>query len=68
MTYWGILTVAIGLLMLYWATTKSEFVVYRILCARSKSLWGENVHRFHQVGGIGIVVMGLLMTFKFFGN
>lgn len=36
---WGILMVAIGLLMLIWGSAKSEFVIYRILVERSKKLW-----------------------------
>ncbi|MEE2643167.1 MAG: hypothetical protein VX768_21240 [Planctomycetota bacterium] len=68
MTYWGILTVAIGLLMSFWGTTKSEFVVYRILRARPKLFWGENVHRFFQVSGMAVVVMGVLMAFGVFDD
>lgn len=37
---WGILMVAIGLLMLICGSAKSEFVIYRILVERSKMLWG----------------------------
>ena len=66
-TFFGILMIAIGLLMWFWGTTKSEFVLYRILTARSKA-WGANVHRFYQFSGLAIVVVGALMTLKVIGN
>lgn len=42
--------------------TKSEFIIYRLLVARSKAMWGENVHKFHQVAGIMVVVFGILLA------
>ena len=51
---------AAGLFMLVCATLKSEFLIYRLLVYRSKMLWGENVHRFHQVAGAIIIVLGVL--------
>ena len=68
MTYWGIVTVGIGLLMSFWGTTKSEFVVYRILRARAQLFWGETVHRFFQISGIAVSAMGLFMIFKHLGS
>jgi hypothetical protein len=57
---WGLLTAAIGLFMLVCGTTQSEFVVYRLLAARSKILWGDAVHRFFQVSGLIVMVLGIL--------
>ncbi|MCA9320230.1 MAG: hypothetical protein KDB53_05825 [Planctomycetes bacterium] len=60
---WGIVMMAIGASLVYWGTAESEFVVYRLLVARSKLLWSERVHRFHQIVGGVLVVLGLLWAF-----
>ena len=60
--------VAIGLVMLIWGTTKSEFVIYRILAGRSKSLWGKNVHRFYQFSGLAVIAVGVLLALKIIGS
>ena len=41
----------IGVYMLVSGTTKSEFMIYRLLVARSRILWGEGdaVNRFYQL-------------------
>jgi len=57
---WGIVMMAIGVLFVYWGSTESGFVAYRLLAARSRVLWGERVHRFYQVVGAVLVVVGLL--------
>jgi len=57
---WGILMIAVGLFMLICGLTKSDFIVYRLMTARSKLLWGENVHRFYQVVGAIVIVIGIL--------
>ena len=57
---WGIVMGAIGVSFVYWGSTQSEFVVYRLLATRSKILWGERVHRFYQIVGAVLVVLGLL--------
>lgn len=59
---WGCITAAIGLIMFIWGLRKSEFIIYRILVARSKILWGENVHKFYQVVGIMIIFFGILLV------
>lgn len=58
---WGCLIAAVGLFMFVSGTTKSEFIVYRLLVARSKILWGERVHSFHQVVGVLVAVFGVLL-------
>ena len=47
-TLWGTLMIAAGLFMLVCGTLKSEFIIYRLMVARSRLLWGEGdaVHRF----------------------
>ena len=60
---WGSLTMAAGLFMLVFASLKSEFIIYRLLVARSKMLWGKNVHRFHQITGTMVIVFGALVAF-----
>lgn len=59
---WGLLMTAAGLFMLVCGTTKSQFVVYRLLVARSRILWGDGVavHRFYQVSGLIVMVLGVL--------
>ena len=57
---WGVLMAIIGLFMLVCGTVKSDFVVYRLLVARSRLLWGDAVHRFFQVSGVIVAVLGIL--------
>jgi len=59
---WGCLIAAVGLFMVICASRKSEFIVYRLMVARSKILWGEKVHRFHQISGAIVIVFGALVA------
>ena len=59
---WGILIIAAGLFMLVCGRVKSEFIIYRLLVARSRILWGENVHLFYQVAGAAVIVVGVLVA------
>ena len=54
------LTAIIGLSMLVCGTMKSDIFVYRLLVARSRILWGDAVHRFFQVSGVIVAVLGIL--------
>ena len=54
--------IAAGLFMLVCAILKSQFVIYRLIVARSKILWGDNVHRFHQISGALVIVFGILVA------
>ncbi|MBI9096721.1 MAG: hypothetical protein JEY71_17825 [Sphaerochaeta sp.] len=58
---WGILMVLIGLFLFISALKRSEFIVYRLLHARSRLLWGEHAHTFLLV--VGLVLMGLSSLF-----
>ncbi len=57
---WGAIMAGVGLFMLVSGITRSNFIVYRLLVARSKMFWGENVHRFYQAVGAVLTVLGLL--------
>lgn len=61
-TLWGTLMIAAGLFMLVCGTLKSEFIIYRLMVARSRLLWGEGdaVHRFYQASGLIVILLGVL--------
>ena len=59
---WGGLFIVIGLFMLISSLLKSDFIIYRLLVARSKMLWGENVHRFYHIVGTVLIVIGILVV------
>ena len=59
---WGSMIVTAGLFMLVCGSLKSQFIIYRLLVARSRMLWGENVHRFHQVTGVIVIVFGAFVA------
>jgi len=54
--------IAIGLFMFVSSILKSDFVIYRFMVARSRLLWGNNVHKFYQFVGAIIIVFGFLVT------
>jgi len=60
---WGSLMMAVGLFMLVCGSLKSNFIIYRLMAARSRVLWGENVHRFYQITGAIVIVFGSLVAF-----
>ena len=59
---WGILIVIAGLFLLICGSLKSNFIIYRLLVYRSKILWGEHVHRFHQIAGVIVIIVGVLVA------
>ena len=61
---WGILIIIVGLFMLTCGSLKSEFIIYRLMVARSKLLWGENTHRFYQIAGLMVIVFGVLVALE----
>jgi hypothetical protein len=65
---WGIAIATIGLLMFLGGLTKSEFVVYRVLAARTRLVWGDNVHVFYIAAGLIVAVFGVLVTMGFIGK
>jgi len=59
---WGILIILAGLFLLICRRLTSNFIIYRLLVYRSKILWGDNVHLFHQVAGAMVIVFGTLVA------
>jgi len=59
---WGTLIVLAGLFLLVCGRLKSDFFIYRLIVARSKILWGDNTHRFHQIVGAIVIVFGVLVA------
>jgi hypothetical protein len=61
---------AIGILMLVCGTLKTEFILYRLLVARSRMALGEGdaVHRFYQLVGIILIVLGILWALGIIWN
>jgi hypothetical protein len=46
---------------------KSEFIIYKLVVARAKILWGKNAHNFLMISGILPIIMGILMTIGIIG-
>jgi hypothetical protein len=59
---------AAGLFMLICGLSMSEFIIYRLMAARSKLMWGEHVHRFYQIVGIILIVFGVLVALEYIGR
>ncbi len=61
---WGLIIAAVGALFIVWGRTRSDFVVYRLLVARSRILWGEGdqVHGFYQVAGAIMIIVGAVIA------
>jgi uncharacterized membrane protein len=60
--FWGSLIAAVGLFMLICGITKTNFIVYRLMVARSRVLWGEKVHVFYQIAGLLVIIFGTLFA------
>ena len=65
---WGLAFIAIGLFILICSLLKTNFIVYKLMVARSKILWGENVHRFYQIVGVILIILGILVSLGFLWN
>ena len=63
---WGILMIAVGIFMSVCGRLKSQFFLYKLMVARSKIIWGENVHRFYQIVGVIIIAVGVLVALGYF--
>ena len=61
-TLWGTLMIAAGLFMVVCGTLKSVFLIYRLMVAHSRLLWGEGdaVHRFYQASGLVVTPLSIL--------
>lgn len=60
---WGSLMVVIGLFIFVSAVIKSDFIIYRLIHARSRLLWGDRAHTFLMV--VGVILVGLSAMFYF---
>jgi hypothetical protein len=54
--------VAAGVFMFVCGLSKSEFIIYRLMAARSRILWGDSVHRFYMVVGVIVALFGSLVA------
>jgi len=63
---YGSIMIVLGLFFTISAFMESEFIVYKILTARSKLLWKDNVHHFYKVVGVLIAIFGLLFIIGVF--
>jgi hypothetical protein len=59
---WGVLVILAGLSLLICGRRKIDSIFCRFLVARSRLLWGDNVHYFHQIAGAIIIVFGILIA------
>jgi len=59
---WGVLIIVAGLLMFVAGRIQSDFIIYRLMAARSRILWGDNVHMFYQIAGLLVIVFGVLVV------
>ncbi len=64
--FWGILMIVIGAFLSISGFLKSDFIIYKVLAARAKILWGENVHIFFVIVGILVAIMGILFALGIF--
>ena len=62
---WGSLTAAVGVFMFVCGRFQTEFIIYRLMVARSKMLWGKNVHKFYQIAGVMVTVFGILLALEY---
>lgn len=60
---WGSLMVVIGFFIFVSALTKSDFIIYRLIHARSRVLWGDHAHTFLMV--VGVILVGVSAMFFF---
>jgi hypothetical protein len=56
------LIVAAGMFMAVCGHLESEMIIYRVMVARSRILWGNNVHRFYQIAGAFVIFFGVLVS------
>ena len=61
-TIWGLVIALVGGLFIFWGRARSSFLVYRLLAARSRLLWGDRVHGFYHVAGGLMIVAGVLIA------
>lgn len=65
---YGLVMTVIGVTLIYWSATQSNFIVFRLLRERSRLIWGDNVHLFYVVVGTVLIGLGLLWAFGLIWN
>lgn len=58
---WGSFMALIGLFLFLSGLKKSNFILYKLLHARAKLLWGDHAHLFLAISGL--VITGLSTLF-----
>ena len=58
----GIFLILAGLYMFICGRLKSKGTIYSLLVARSRIMWGDKVHVFHQVAGVMVIVFGIIVA------
>jgi len=61
--FWSLIVIIIGLLILIGSIKKSEFILFKLIVARAKILWGNSVYLFLMISGIFVMIFGVLMFF-----
>lgn len=64
---WGSLMAFMGLFLFLSGLKKSEFVIYKLMHARAKLLWGDHAHTFLAVSGLIITGLSALFFFGIWG-
>lgn len=64
---WGSLMAFIGLFMFISAMRKSSFILYKLMHARVKLLWGDHAHTFLAISGLIITGLSALFFFGIWG-
>ncbi len=60
---WGILMISAGFVLFICGLTSSDFIVCKLLRARSKILFGEKgANVLHLISGLIIMILGALAT------
>lgn len=60
---WGSILIVIFIIMFIAATVKSDFIIYKLLIARTKLLFKDYAYEAHQVFAVLGIIFGLLLVF-----
>lgn len=58
----GILIILAGLYLFICGRLKRKETIYSLLVARSRILWKDKVHGFHQVAGVMMIIFGIMVA------
>ena len=57
--------IGIGTFILMSSLTRSKFILYKLLVARSKTLWGKHVYKFHAISAVLIILVGIIKVIPY---